>query len=1013
MASSHFAAGVLVHQEKLFNNLSSFHELEQRIQSLHDQNTKAVGDAFEIFVEAYLATQVAFQAKKVWIVRRVPPQVRQQLNLPADAKGIDGVFQTHSGELVPYQVKFRTERGTLNFTEVAPFLAITERAKDRILFTNAKALATDAANRDALRVVRRADFHQLTEHDFRAIEAWLKELPPPKLELLPWPHQREAIEQITAALNIDKRTTAVMACGSGKTLVALWVAEAIKPKAVLVLVPSLSLLSQTLREWCRANPWGARFNFLCVCSDPTVSKGTDDIILHKTERPFRIDTDPQVVRDFLMSDLGGVRVVFSTYQSVGVVADAARGLPPFDMGIFDEAHKTTGPHGGTFAYALNDNNLTIGNRLFLTATPRHYDINRRDREGDFRIVSMDDEAIYGRVSYKLPFAEAARRDIICSYKILISVITADELNTYLLDHGITLVDGDQIGAHWVANQIALTRAIEKTDVSKIITFHSRVHTAKAFADVTPYGIARHIDGFSVFHVNGEQPAAVRDDSLDAFRDADRALIANARCLTEGIDVPAVDMVAFIDPRKSRVDIAQAAGRAMRKAPNTNKTVGYVLVPLFLEQAKGQSIEEALDHSDFGEVANVVNAMGEQDDLLIDTIRELRESPGRGEVFNPRRLRDSVEVIGPPVGLDAIARAIDVKLIERLGSSWDEMFGRLVAYKQQHGDCLVPITYSDKQLGRWISKQRSLKYRGKLELVRIQRLEGLGCVWNPRDESWDEMLGRLIAYKQEHGNCLVPINYRDKQLAQWVMHQRSFKNRNKLEPIRIQRLEELGFVWEPHDDSWDEMFGRLAGYKQQHGDCLVPINYSDKQLASWVNAQRNGKNRGKLEAPRVQRLENLGFVWGARDDSREDMFGRLAEYKRRHGDCLVPVGYSDKQLANWIHNQRRVKNRGKLDAARIQRLEMLGFVWDAIGESWEHMFGRLAGYKQQHGDCLIPQRYSDKQLAHWVNVQRTVKNRGKLEPARVQRLEELGFVWKVRGERSSRPAELHAVTSKGA
>jgi len=128
-----------------------------------------------------------------------------------------------------------------------------------------------------------------------------------------------------------------------------------------------------------------------------------------------------------------------------------------------------------------------------------------------------------------------------------------------------------------------------------------------------------------------------------------------------------------------------------------------------------------------------------------------------------------------------------------------------------------------------------------------------------------------------------------------------------------------------------------------------------------------------------------------------MFGRLAEYKRRHGDCLVPVGYSDKQLANWIHNQRRVKNRGKLDAARIQRLEMLGFVWDAIGESWEHMFGRLAGYKQQHGDCLILQRYSDKQLAHWVNVQRTVKNRGKLEPARVQRLEELGFVWKVRGK----------------
>ena len=581
MPSTHSAAGVLVHQQRLFDKLSTFRELEQRIQGLHEENTKAVGDAFEIFIEAYLSTQVALQADKVWLVGQVPPQVRQQLNLPADAKGIDGVFQTHGGELVPYQVKFRTERGTLNFTEVAPFLAITERAKDRILFTNARALATDAANRDALRVVRRADFHQLSENDFQAIEAWLKELPPPRPALIPRPHQTEAIEQITAALSVDDRTTAVMACGSGKTLVALWVAEAIKAKSVLVLVPSLSLLSQTLREWCRANPWGAGFNFLCVCSDPTVSKGTDEIVLHKTETPFRIDTDPQVVRDFLASDLGGVRVVFSTYQSVRVVADGARGLPAFDMGIFDEAHKTTGPHRGTFAYALNDNNLPIEKRLFLTATPRHYDINRRDREGDFKIVSMDDEAVYGKVSYKLPFAEAARRDIICSYKIFISVITTDELNAYLLDHGITLVDGDKIGVRWVANQIALKRAIEQTEVSKIITFHSRVQTAQGFVEATPRGIARHINKFSVFHVNGEQPASERDDTITAFRDAAKALIANARCLTEGVDVPAVDMVAFIDPRKSRVDIAQAVGRAMRKAPN--KTVGYVVVPLFLDQ----------------------------------------------------------------------------------------------------------------------------------------------------------------------------------------------------------------------------------------------------------------------------------------------------------------------------------------------------------------------------------------------------------------------------------------------
>lgn len=396
MVSTHPSAHLLVKVEKIFDSVASFRDLEQRIEALCSINTKIAGDAFEIFIEAYLATQSTFLADKVWLVGQIPLDIRQRLNLPADAKGIDGLFRTHTSDLVPYQVKFRYDREKLTFTEVAPFLGITERAKDRILFTNAKQLATDAANRDALRVVRRTDFEQLTERELRAIEAWLKDLPGPRPTLSPKPHQKKAIEHITSALTTSSRTTAVMACGSGKTLVGLWVAKATNAKTVLVLVPSLSLISQTLREWGRENPWGDNFNYLCVCSDSTVSNQPDEIILHKTDVPFRIDTDPQLVRDFLTNSLDGVRVVFSTYQSAPVVGAGAKGLPAFDIGIFDEAHKTTGPRGGTFAYALDDKNLHIDKRLFLTATPRHYDINKRNREGDFSIVSMDDDSVYGK-----------------------------------------------------------------------------------------------------------------------------------------------------------------------------------------------------------------------------------------------------------------------------------------------------------------------------------------------------------------------------------------------------------------------------------------------------------------------------------------------------------------------------------------------------------------------------------------------------------------------------------------
>src|SRR6516162_2583879 len=176
MPSKHLNASQLI-QRGLYDGLRSFGELEQRISALGNENTKIVGDAFEVFVEAYLATQQKLQAETAWLVGQVPLDIRQQLNLPNDTKGIDGIFRTRTGTLVPYQVKFRSQRAYLTYTEVAPFLGLTERASDRIVFTNSNELAEDVKNRDAIRTVRGIDFDDLTEDDFKAISCWLREQP--------------------------------------------------------------------------------------------------------------------------------------------------------------------------------------------------------------------------------------------------------------------------------------------------------------------------------------------------------------------------------------------------------------------------------------------------------------------------------------------------------------------------------------------------------------------------------------------------------------------------------------------------------------------------------------------------------------------------------------------------------------------------------------------------------------------------------------------------------------------
>jgi len=339
MPSSHPSARRFV-AAGLFDDVPSFADLEGRISALGDEHTTAIGDAFEVFFEAYLATQPIMQAGQTWLVKNIDPDVRHTLNLPTDAKGIDGVYRTHTGDLIPYQVKFRSGRGMLTFTEVAPFLGVTDRAQAaRLIVTNANELADDIKVRDGVFSLRGIDFDDLTREDFAALANWLRDRPVPLAKKTPRDDQQEALARIEATLATQPRATVVMACGTGKTLVQLWAAERLHPKTVLVLVPSLSLLQQTLAVWSHEHAWGDRYEYLAVCSDPTVAPDDDAITLSRQDMDFRVDTDPAIVRRFLSSNADAVKVIFSTYHSTPVVAEGAKGLEPFDVGIFDEAHK--------------------------------------------------------------------------------------------------------------------------------------------------------------------------------------------------------------------------------------------------------------------------------------------------------------------------------------------------------------------------------------------------------------------------------------------------------------------------------------------------------------------------------------------------------------------------------------------------------------------------------------------------------------------------------------------------
>ena len=779
-----------------------------------------------------------------------------------------------------------------------------------------------------------------------------------------------------------------MACGTGKTLLSLWVAERTKAQNILVLVPSLALLRQTLHEWTRETSWPSFAN-LCVCSDPTVKPDTDEIILRSSDLDFPVTTDAAHVREFLAHSYHGVKLVFSTYQSAHVVAAGMNRGNSFDLAIFDEAHKTAGREGVHFGFALNDKNLAIGKRLFLTATPRHYDVRKRDKEGDARLVySMDRPEVYGPVAHKLTFADAARRDIICGYKVIISVVTSDMVNDHLLRHGEVIVNGDAIKARHVANQIALQAAIEKHGVSKIFTFHRSVASAAAFTGDGSEGIANHLPGFDAFHVNGAMPTSERENIMTEFRAASKAVISNAKCLTEGVDVPAVDMVAFLTPKRSRVDIVQATGRAMRKAGH--KTTGYVLVPLFVEQAKGETVEEALIRTEFDEVWNVLQAMQEQDEMLAEIIREMREERGRSKGFNDSLFRDRVEFLGPQISLEALRDSITTACVQELGDKWDERFGQLKAFKEKHGHCNVPRNKT--QLSSWVHLQRS-RYEF-LDPIRVARLESIGFLWNPHETAWTAMFSELVSYKAKYGDCNVPSNWSENRfLATWCHSQRSHKRRSTLSEERIQRLDLIGFDWNPFESEWEKHISELRRYKASKGDCNVPDRFPEYPLlGKWVRYQRT--NRHKLSSDRIARLEQIGFDWNPFHTAWQESFSELEQYKTLHGDCNVPQLYPDnKALATWVANQRFERNAGRLDPERIKQLEKIGFIWDPRNASWDAMFASLVEYQREFGDCNVPVLYpQNPQLYRWLVVQRAFRKKHRLDQHRIDRLSKLGFVW---------------------
>ena len=507
-------------QDRFIAACNSWSDFYERIKKLSASGEK--GAVFERLTQLYLQTTPEYRTElhHVWLLREVPADIRKRLNLPGPDEGIDLIARTRRGEYWAIQTKFRSQRDIpLNRRELGTFTSLAfNTCNDIALAVVAHTSTKPVSKRHLMRntvEIGLDRWQSLDPSTWSLIVGRLKGRSARPQPRSPKPHQRKAISRAKIHFVRDKaaRGRLIMPCGTGKSLTAYWIAEALKAKTIVVAVPSLALIRQSLADWTREFlAHGQKPDWICVCSDESVGNlERDEFVGEVYDLGLPTHTDPNEIAALLRARSNGPKIIFTTYQSCGTLASAARkSRTKFDLAILDEAHKTVGAHSKTFATLLSDRKIKVRNRLFMTATERVY---RGDRDD---VLSMDSEKDYGARFFQLSFKEAIKQRIINDYKILTMTVSDRHIRQLIDENRILDLnsrDLDEAEAQSIAAGIAVKRIYKKHGIKHAISFHRSIRAADRFREQQDaLNRVRDLGPKTTnLHVSGKKTAGQRSD----------------------------------------------------------------------------------------------------------------------------------------------------------------------------------------------------------------------------------------------------------------------------------------------------------------------------------------------------------------------------------------------------------------------------------------------------------------------------------------------------------------------
>ena len=823
-----------------FKSISSWDDF---VSSLLPLSKKEKGDAFELLTKYFFLLHPVYSFyDNVWMLSEVPQKELEYLGLPSHDLGIDLIAKT-GNEYHAIQCKYHSDKNkSVTFKEVSTFTTLVEsNSKISQGYICSSALSTsknlDKVNKGGLIKLLADTWGGLDEEFFKNLNQKLNGKKTKLTPYTPREHQKKALVDATQHFVTNKQTRGklIFPCGAGKSLTGYWIIRELNPKSTIIAVPSLSLVKQTLEVYLRemaAN--GTKVKWLCICSDEGIGRN-DDVAFFTDNLGVPCQTDPTYIENWLKDNKDENKVIFTTYQSGRIIAELSKKLKmTFDVGIFDEAHKTVGADTKLFSHLLFEKNINISKRVFMTATERFYAGSRDD------IISMDDEDIYGETFTQMSFKEAIELELLTDYKVITIDVKKSEIAEFIKDNNLVQLNSKwkkETEARSLASMLALRKAMKQFNIKNAVSFHSSIEKATRSKDLQKYITDTYnYQPIDTFTVSGKIPTTKRNDIVQEFAKSPKALITNARCLTEGVDVPNIDCIVFADPRKSRVDIVQALGRALRK--KEGKDWGYVILPVVYDEVTGE-----IDNDNFNEILSIVRGLAANDERIIEYFKDKslgegsKGSSGGAELFT---------MISETLSESDLAEQLSIKLWEKLSRFNWLPFEEAREYVQKLGLKNV------KEWNKFInSKKRPVDIP-----VNPQRM------YKEEFINWGDWLGALdirdrnIKYMRYEEASKFVQTLKIKTHKEWKEYCKSDKKPKEL-PFKPERVYK--------DDGW-------KGFKLFIGERLIEyVSYNEAQnyvktlglktMIEWRGYVKSGKLPEFIPSNPQYHYKNKGWTHG--------------------------------------------------------------------------------------------------------------------------------------------------------